>query len=53
MNCSDHQILLGVIKWRRVRWAEHAAPHGEMRNAYITVFEITEGRSSLGRHRYR
>jgi hypothetical protein len=33
ITCTLHQILLVIIS-RRVRWAEHVARMGEMRNAY-------------------
>jgi hypothetical protein len=44
--------IIGVIKSRRVRWAEHVRRMGGMRNAYILVIK-PEGNRPLGRPRRR
>jgi hypothetical protein len=42
-----------MIKSRRMRWAEHAAYTGEMRNAYTILNWKPEGKNPLGRPRRR
>jgi hypothetical protein len=37
------------IKTRKIRWAEHLAHMGEMRNAYNILVGTLEGRSPLKR----
>jgi hypothetical protein len=40
-----------LIKSRRMRWAEHVACFGEMRNAYNILIENRKGKRQLGRPR--
>jgi hypothetical protein len=47
-----HQILLKVIKSRRMTWVGHIARMGEMVNAYKIVAGKTEGERSLGKPRH-
>jgi hypothetical protein len=42
-----------MIKSRRMRWAEHIACVGEMRNAYKILVGKAEEKISLGRQRSR
>jgi hypothetical protein len=42
-----------VIKWRRMRWAEHVARIGEKRDVYRVLVWKPEGRRPLGRTRRR
>jgi hypothetical protein len=42
-----------MIKWRRIRWAEHVAHVGEKRCAYIVLVGKSEGRRQCGRLRHR
>jgi hypothetical protein len=44
---------IGVIKSRRIRWAEHIARMGGMRSAYSILVGKTEGKRPLQRHRRR
>jgi hypothetical protein len=44
--------IIRVIKERRMRWVEHVARMGEVREAYILV-GMPEGRRPLGRPRRR
>jgi hypothetical protein len=37
----------------RMRWAEHAAPMGHMRNAYNILVGKPEGKTPHGRPRHR
>jgi len=41
-----------VIRSRRIRWAEHVARTGEIKNAYILVGK-PEGKRPLGRSKRR
>jgi hypothetical protein len=45
--------IIRVIKSRRMRWAQHVACMGEMRNAYNILFGKPEGKRPLGRPRRR
>jgi hypothetical protein len=45
--------IIRMIKSRAMRWAEHVACMGEMRNAYNIVVGKPEGKRSLGRPRHR
>ena len=49
---SSHDILR-VIKFRRLRWAGHAARMGEGRGAYRVLVGKPEGKRPLGRPRRR
>jgi hypothetical protein len=53
ITCILHQILLRVIKSRRMRWAEHVAHMGEGRGVYRVLVRRPEGKRPLGRHRHR
>ncbi|KAJ4443457.1 hypothetical protein ANN_05126 [Periplaneta americana] len=41
------------LRWRRLRWAGHAARMGESRNAYRVLVGRPEGKRPLGRPRHR
>jgi hypothetical protein len=41
--------VIRVIKSRKMRWAGHVAPMGEMRNAYKILIVKPEGKRPLGR----
>ena len=45
--------IVRVIKWRRMRWAEHVARVGEERGVYRVLVGKLEGRRPLGRPRRR
>jgi len=45
--------IVRVIKWRRMRWAEHVARMGEERGVYRVLVGKPEGRRPLGRPRRR
>jgi hypothetical protein len=45
--------IVRVIKWRRMRWAEHVARTGEVRVVYRFLVEKPEGKRPLGRPRRR
>jgi hypothetical protein len=49
IKCS----IVRVIKARRMRWAGHVAPMGEVRCAYNILVGRLEERSPLGRPRHR
>jgi hypothetical protein len=51
MNSSLH--IIKMMKERSVRWGEHVACTGYMRNAYNIWGIKPEGKGSLGRPRYR
>lgn len=38
---------IGIIKWRRVTWAEHAAHMGEKKNAYKFLVGKLDGKRPL------
>jgi hypothetical protein len=42
--------IIGVVKSRRVRWAESLARMGDMRNACQILVEKPEWKRALGRH---
>jgi len=46
------QINIGLIKWRRMRWAGHVALRGERRGACRVLMGRTEGKKPLGRLRH-
>jgi hypothetical protein len=48
ITCSPQHVIR-VTESRRMRWAEHVARMGDMRNAYRTVVGKPEGKRSLGR----
>jgi len=45
--------IVGVIKSRRMRWAEHVARVGERRGVYRVLVGKLEGKRPLGRPRRR
>jgi hypothetical protein len=45
--------IIGIIKSRRMRWVEHVAHIGEMRNAYKMLVGKPEGKRPVGRSRSR
>jgi len=51
LYCSPN--IVQVIKWRRMRWAGHAARMGEERGVYRFLVGKLEGRRPLGRPRLR
>jgi len=46
-NLCTSLNIIRVIKSRRIRWAEHAARMGDMRNAYKIWVRKLEGKSHL------
>jgi hypothetical protein len=50
---SDIQLLMPVLKSRRMRWAGHIARMGEKRNAYRILVGKPEEKRPLGRPRRR
>ena len=40
--------IVRMIKWRRMRWAEHVARMGEERGVYRVLVGKPEGRRPLG-----
>jgi hypothetical protein len=50
---TSHNIIIWVIKSRRIRWKWHVAWIGEMRNAYNIFVQKPEGKGPLGRPRHR
>jgi hypothetical protein len=52
-NLHASPNIITVIKSRRMRWAEHIARMGEMRNAYNILVLKSEKKRPLGRHRGR
>ena len=53
MICTDHPVLFGVIKSRRMRRAGHVACMGERRGVYRVLVGKSEGKRPLGRPRRR
>ena len=51
LYCSPNIVL--VIKWRRMRWAEHVARMGERRGVYGVLEGKPEGMRPLGRPRHK
>jgi hypothetical protein len=51
LYCSPN--IVQMIKWRRMRWAEHVARMGESRGVYRVLVGKPEGKSPLGRPRRR
>jgi hypothetical protein len=49
----NSSLYVRVIKRRRMRWAEHVARMGEMRNANKMFISKPEGKRKLGRLRRR
>jgi len=45
--------IVGVIKWRRMRWAGHVASMVEESGVYRVLVGKPEGRRPLGRPRHR
>jgi len=45
--------IVRVIKWRRMRWAGHAARMGEEKGVYRVLVGKPEGKRPLGRLRRR
>jgi hypothetical protein len=45
--------IIGIIKSRRMTWAEHVLRMGEKRNAYRLLAGKPEGKRTLGRPRRR
>jgi hypothetical protein len=45
--------VVGVIKWRRMRWAGHVACMGDRRGVYRVLVRKREGKRPLGRLRLR
>jgi len=45
--------IVGVIKWRRMRWAGHVARMGEERGVYRLLVGKPGGKRALGRPRRR
>jgi hypothetical protein len=48
-----YSSIIRIIKSRRMRWAGHAAPMGEKRNAYRMLVGNPVGKRPLGRPRRR
>jgi hypothetical protein len=48
-NLYTSPNVIRVIKSRRMRWLEHVARIGEMRNAYNFLFGKPKGKRPLGR----
>ena len=46
LYCSPN--IVGVIKWRRMRWAGHVARMGEERGVYRVLVGKPEGKRPLG-----
>jgi hypothetical protein len=51
--CTPHQILFGVIKSRRMRWAGNVARMRDRRGAYRVLVGRPDGNRPLGRPRLR
>jgi hypothetical protein len=49
-NSTD---IIRVIKLKKIKWMEHVARMGEMRNAYNILVGIPEVKGPLGRPRRR
>jgi hypothetical protein len=52
-NLYSSPSIVRMIKSRRMRWVGHVALMGEKRNAYRILVGKPEGKSLLGRPRYR
>jgi len=52
-NLYASQNIIKVVKSRRMRWAEHAAFTGEIRNEYKILVRKPERKRTLGRLRQR
>jgi hypothetical protein len=52
-NLYASQIIIRVIKPRRIRWAGHVACAGNMRNSYNIFVRVPEGKKLFGRPRHR
>jgi hypothetical protein len=60
-NCNNEELhnlysspnIIRLIKFRRMRWAEHVARMGETRKAYKILVGKPEGKRPLGRPRRR
>jgi hypothetical protein len=48
-NLYASRTIIRVIKSRKMRWADHVAPLGEMENAYKIFVGKSEGNKALGR----
>jgi hypothetical protein len=53
MICTDHQIIIQLIKTGRIRWVGHVARMGEGRGTYRVLVGRPEGKRQLGRPRHR
>ena len=51
LYCSPN--IVRVIKWRRMRWAGHAARMGEGRGVYRVLVGKPGGKRPLEKHRHR
>jgi hypothetical protein len=51
MICTPHQIIFGVIKSRRMRWAGNVAGMTDRRAAYRVLVGRPDGNRPLGRPR--
>ena len=51
LYCSPN--IVGVVKSRRMRWAEHVARMGERRGVYTVLVGQSEGKRPIGRPRRR
>jgi len=52
-NLYVSPIVCRVMKSKRIKWAEHIARMGEMRNVYNILVGKPEGKRQLGRPRRR
>jgi hypothetical protein len=52
-NLYSSPNIIGTIKLRRMRWAEHVACMCEKRNAYRVLVGKSKGKRPLGRPRRR
>jgi hypothetical protein len=52
-NLCYSQIIIRMIKSRRMKWAGHVARMGEKRNACRILVGKPEGKRPLGRSRHR
>jgi hypothetical protein len=53
ITCIVRQVIIRMIKSRRMKWAGHVASMGEKRNAYRILVGKPEGKRPLGRPRCR
>jgi hypothetical protein len=51
--CYSSPDITRMSKWRRLRWAGHAACMGAMRNAYNVLVVIPDGKRPFGRPRHK